>query len=173
MKENKGIVLNVGTASILLILLVFVMSVFSVLSIQASNNEWKLAQKTGCAVQSYYAADQKAEYMLCCVENILQNTSIEQLEDELKKIGETKEEPLNGMDNINLELVKDADFSGKGQKIGTLTYSIKEQEKSNLEVELTILANRKYEIEKWKIVREAWEQDEFEEGAELWDGMTE
>lgn len=173
MKENKGFVLNVGTASILLILLVFVLSVFSVLSIQASNHEWKLAEKTGDAVQDYYEADKKAEYMLCRVDAVLHSTSIERLESELKKIEETKEKSLKGLSNVNLELVKGALFSEKEKEIGTITYSIEEQENSSLEVELTIFANRNYEIKKWKIVREAWEQDDFEEGAELWDGMTE
>ena len=42
-----------------------------------------------------------------------------------------------------------------------------------MEVELTIFANRNYKIKKWKTVRESWEQNDFEEGAELWDGMTE
>ena len=173
MKEKKGFVLNVGTASILLILLVFVLAIFSVLSIQASNNEWNLAEKTGDAVQEYYEADKEAEYMLCCVDAMLHSTSIDRLEDELKKIEEKKGKKLKNLSNVQLELVKDASFSENEQEIGTLTYMIEEQEKSNLEVELAILGNRNYKIKKWKIVREAWEQDEFEEGAELWDGMTE
>lgn len=173
MKENKGFVLNVGTASILLILLVFVLSVFSVLSIQASNSEWKLAQKTGDSVQKYYNADQKAEYMLYRVDVILHSTGIEQLEDELKNIAEKEEKALKGLKTVNLELVKGASFSQEEKEIGTLTYSIEEEEKSSLEVELTIFANRNYKIKKWKTVRESWEQNDFEEGAELWDGMTE
>lgn len=173
MKENKGFVLNVGTASILLVLLVFVLSVFAVLSIQASNGEWKLAQKTGKAVQDYYEADQKAEYMLCRVDTILHSTSIEQLEEVLKNIEVTEEKSLKGLEHISLELNEGASFSETDQKIGTLTYSIVEQENSSLEVELTILANRNYEIKKWKTVRKAWELNDFEEGAELWDGMTE
>ena len=74
---------------------------------------------------------------------------------------------------MNLELDKEADFSEKEKEIGTLTYSIEEQKNSSLEVELTIFSDKKYKIKKWKTVREAWEQDDFEEGAELWDGMTE
>lgn len=173
MKEKKGFVLNVGTASILLIVLVFALSIFSVLSIQASNNEWKLAQKTGDAVQKYYKADQQAEYMLYLVEVVLHSTNIEQLENGIKNIEKTKGKSLKGLNNVNLELDKEADFSEKEKEIGTLTYSIEEQKNSSLEVELTIFSNKKYKIKKWKTVREAWEQDDFEEGAELWDGMTE
>ena len=46
MKERKGLLLSVGTPSILLVLLVFVLSVFALLSIRASANEQKLADKT-------------------------------------------------------------------------------------------------------------------------------
>lgn len=60
MEEKKGLSINVGASSIILILLVLSLSVFAVLSIKASNNEYKLAMKTARSVQEYYEADARA-----------------------------------------------------------------------------------------------------------------
>lgn len=173
MKENKGLVWNVGTASILLILLVFVLSVFSVLSIRASNSEWKLAQKTGDSVKAYYEADTQAEYMLCHVDTILKNTDMRQLDESIKELEKADDTQVKGLTDVSLKLEKGASFlEGDKKEIGTLSFAIKEQENSSLKVELQLFTDRSYEVKSWKTVRKAWELDDFEDGAELWDGTV-
>lgn len=56
--------LNIGGASILLLLVVFAMTVFAVLSMGASLQELKLAEKTRDSVKNYYIADSASEEML-------------------------------------------------------------------------------------------------------------
>ena len=62
MKERKGLVFNVGTPSILVILLVFVLCVFALMSIQASNNEKKLADKTGASTATISRVNRSLNY---------------------------------------------------------------------------------------------------------------
>lgn len=64
MEEKKGLSINVGASSIILILLVLSLSIFAALSIKASNNEYKLAGKTAQSVQEYYEADARALELL-------------------------------------------------------------------------------------------------------------
>ena len=70
MEEKKGFVFNIGTPSILVILLTFVLCTFALFSIRASNSVRKLADKTGDAVQEYYLADQKAVHALAYVDSV-------------------------------------------------------------------------------------------------------
>lgn len=59
--KNEKYHLNVGSASVLLLVVVFALTVFAVLSIRASYNELQMAEKNRDAVQIYYEADAKAE----------------------------------------------------------------------------------------------------------------
>lgn len=78
MKENKGLVMNVGTSSVILILLVFALSVFALLSIRASNSELQLTEKTGESIQEYYQADKEAQYALCYIKKIVEDFKVEE-----------------------------------------------------------------------------------------------
>ena len=67
MKENKGLIINVGTSSVALILLVFALSRFAILSIRASNSEVQLAKKTGESVQEYSIAESIFRSTICYI----------------------------------------------------------------------------------------------------------
>ncbi len=58
---NSRYHMNIGGASILLLITVFALTVFAVLSIRASYNEKQMAQKAREAVERYYEADARAE----------------------------------------------------------------------------------------------------------------
>lgn len=60
MNKGKGLHLNIGAASIILIMLVFALCTFAALSIKASNSEYKLAEKTARSVREYYEAEAEA-----------------------------------------------------------------------------------------------------------------
>lgn len=53
--------LNIGGASLLLLIVVFAMSIFAVLSIRASFHELQMAEKNRDAAEAYYLADAAAE----------------------------------------------------------------------------------------------------------------
>lgn len=53
--------MNIGAASVILLITVFALTVFAVLSIRASYNERGMAQRGRDAVERYYEADVRAE----------------------------------------------------------------------------------------------------------------
>lgn len=59
--ENSKYHMNIGGASVILLIAVFALTVFAVLSIRASYNEKQMAERGRDAVESYYTADTKAE----------------------------------------------------------------------------------------------------------------
>lgn len=59
--KNLKYHMNIGGASVILLIAVFALTVFAVLSIRASYNEKRMAERNRDAVESYYAADRKAE----------------------------------------------------------------------------------------------------------------
>lgn len=174
MKERKGLVFNVGTSSILVILLSFVLSVFALMSIRASNSEQVLAEKTGNSVKEYYAADRKAEYTVASIDAILKNTEVAYLEDAMEAIAYSKDEELTGVENVTVKLEKDAAFSDSAKKeIGTVSFECMVREECYLNVELTIYSDRSYEVSKWNTTQNTAGVYELEDGVELWDGNVE
>lgn len=171
MKENKELVFNVGTPSILLILLVFVLSTFAILSIQASDSEWKLAEKTGESVKTYYAADEKAEYVLCYVDAILQNTDAEYLEDGLVGMEGNAAKDIEGLENLKVNIKDRVVFEEKKKnEIAEVAYDIVVKEGTKLQVELQLFSDRSYDITSWKIKQEELGVYDLEDNIELWDG---
>lgn len=53
--------MNIGGASIILLLIVFALTIFAVLSVRASYHELKLAEETRRSVEAYYTVDSLAE----------------------------------------------------------------------------------------------------------------
>ena len=171
MKENKELVFNVGTPSILLILLVFVLSTFAILSIQASDSEWKLAEKTGESVKTYYAADEKAEYVLCYVDAILQNTDAEYLEDGLVGMEGNAAKDIEGLENLKVNIKDRVVFEEKKKnEIAEVAYDIVVKEGTKLQVELQLFSDRSYDITSWKIKQEELGVYDLEDNIELLDG---
>ncbi|MCI8409319.1 MAG: hypothetical protein HFJ09_08640 [Lachnospiraceae bacterium] len=173
MKENKGLVINVGTSSVVLILLVFALSVFALLSIRASNSELQLAKRTGESVQEYYEADKTAEYVLCYIQQIVENSKIEDLEKNLQNINGSGQKELDNLQNIELVLNDNVIFTGnKNDKLGTIEYSIFIEEKKHLKVSLGLYGDRSFSIETWCMVKETEEIEELGSDIELWDGFV-
>ncbi len=61
MKNKNEYHMNIGGASIILLLIVFALTVFAALSVRASYHEMRLAEKNGKAVEAYYSLDSAAE----------------------------------------------------------------------------------------------------------------
>lgn len=172
MKENKGLIINVGTSSVVLILLVFALSVFALLSIRASNSELQLAKRTGESVQEYYTADGVAEYALCYIQQVIENSKVEELEEKLKNIDVSGQEKLEKIQNMKLNLEDIVIFTGKPEdKLGTIEYAIPIREGIQLEVKLALYGDRRLSVEVWRMVKAAGDIEEFEQNVELWDGL--
>lgn len=173
MKENKGLVINVGTSSVVLILLVFALSVFALLSIRASNSELQLAKRTGESVQEYYEADRIAEYALCYIKQIVGNSKIEDLAKNLQNVNTSGQKELDNLQNVELVLNDNVVFTGnKKDKLGTIEYSVFVGEKKHLEVSLGLYGDRSFSIETWRMVKEAEEFEELGQDVQLWDGIV-
>lgn len=171
MRENKGLILNVGTPSVLVILVVFVLSVFSILSVGASANEVKLAEKTATSVKEYYEADQKAEYSLLYISNIIKESDLATLEENIVGLEAGKEEAIKGMENVNVKLDENAIFSsGEKKKIGTISYEFFVRNDSYLNVELSLFSDRSFDISKWNMTQTYAGTYELDDTVELWDG---
>lgn len=171
MEERKGLIFNVGTSSILVILLTFVLAVFALMSIRASNSEQVLAEKTATSVKEYYAADQKAENALCYVDVMLKGLEIEYLEDAIVSLEFSKDEDLARVENVTVQLKKDAAFTdGAKKEIGVVSYEYLVREGCYLNVELAIYSDRSYGVQKWNTTQTVAGVYELEDGIELWDG---
>lgn len=172
MKENKGLVINVGTSSVVLILLVFALSVFALLSIRASNSELQLAMRTGESVQEYYTADAASEYALCYIQQIVESSKIEELEEKLKGINVSGQKELEKLENVKLDLEDIVIFTGKPEdKLGTIGYTIPIREGIQLEVNLALYGDRSLSVELWRMVKAAGNIEELEQDVKLWDGL--
>lgn len=67
--------MNIGGASIILILVVISMCIFAILSVRASYNELKLARNSRDYVEEYYRADAKAERFVAGISKMLSEGS--------------------------------------------------------------------------------------------------
>lgn len=173
MKEKRGLIVNVGTPSILVILVVFVLAVFAILSIGASSNELKLAAKTGASVKEYYEADQKVEVSLCYLDKVLQDTEIEYLEQTLVGMEATNREDMKGLENVVVKLEKDAMFAkGKAKKIGTVSYEFLIRKDSYLNVSIALYSDRSYQVEQRNVSQTYAGSYELDDSVELWDGSV-
>lgn len=160
--EKKELKINVGGSSIILVILVFALVIFAVLSIKASNNDLKLAKKTAASVQSYYQADAKAEEILMklddCIEKAKTNNEEMTLKETLAKVDDT----------IKIEDTEEPIFG--------LTYEVQASDTSVLRVILKIDAANQmdevYQIQTWKIIQSDIGEYDFT-GFEFWDGSIE
>lgn len=175
MEEKKGFVFNIGTPSILVILLTFVLCTFALFSIRASNSERKLADKTGDSVQEYYLADQKAVHVLAYVDSVLETSEVEYLEETLVGAEAGKEESIAGIFGVKVKLEEHASFvigtEGTKRSIGQITYCYPVREGVDLQVALDIYNDRSYVIKQWSTTQAASDLLDLEDGGfELWDG---
>lgn len=73
-KETGSFRINIGAPSIILLLMVFALTVFALLSIRASYNELKLTRSSRESVVSYYQADALVERTRASIDEICAET---------------------------------------------------------------------------------------------------
>lgn len=142
MKKEVKVKWNVGMSLVILVIVIFTLSVFAVLSVKASNSDLVLAKKTREDMQSYYKADMEAERLLMQIDQILKNYY----------------DDLSGL-ALKVQLQERIGDMGKvvakTDKIGEITYQIPINKYAELEVALRydIEPDREkyYNITKWKI----------------------
>ena len=79
MKKSDDYHMNVGGASMILLLVVFALTVFAALSVRASFHEMKLAEKTKDAVQEYYAIDKAATEKMVAIEKAYKEYTVQSM----------------------------------------------------------------------------------------------
>lgn len=164
MKKNEGLIMNVGTASIILVLLVFILSMFGVLSIKASNHELRLAEKLGASVKEYYDADALGQRMLAEIDTIVQieannSTGDTFIENVTKKVKDVQ-------DLIGSESILSVDVEAENIQLKQISYVVAVREKAKLMVTLGFDEDNQYTIENWSVWQEAlgeYELDGLEE----------
>lgn len=162
MNKRKGFNMNIGTASIILVLLVFVLAAFSVRSIKAANSELRLANKTVLSIQEYYAADAEAENIIYALDGMMMSGDEKQWK---SKIGEMNRQ-FKEMYDLE-EIVMDK--SEEGNII--YSFAVKMGEMRKLQVKAEAAKEKKCHITEWRIVSERPEETyNLEDDVELWDG---
>lgn len=61
--QNQTSLIGIGIPTILTILLVVILTIFSVLTFSAAQADWQFSQKNAQTVSAYYEADAKAEQL--------------------------------------------------------------------------------------------------------------
>lgn len=160
MEKEREFKLNVGASSIILIIAVFALSIFAVLSVKASNSDLVLAKRTKEAIQAYYDADAKAEHVLMKIDQVLNNYYADMSGVALK---------------VQLQsIVEDSgQVEAQSDKVGKIAYQIKINENAFLEVEIRYNietgTNQYYDITKWKVNQSEIGEYDFSNFT-FWDG---
>ena len=155
MKQKDSFHMNVGGASMLLMLAIFALTVFAVLSLRASYHELKMAEKTKDSVEAYYKADSKAESIYSNIQDFIVS------------------EPLDLSINRDrmVEALKTECQVSFDEKGGLLTYTVPIDYNKFLEVKL-MLTNKtanKVKVYSWKMVTDT--SDDYDTGRnEFWNG---
>ena len=163
MKTNREFKWNVGGSLIILIIVVFALAIFSVLSIKASNSDLVLAKKTRDSVEEYYNADAEAEILLMKIN---------------QQLLEYRENPSGEVLKVRLQMVvgDTGVVDAKSDKTGSVEYSIKMNEYATLDVSLEYNVeednNTRYNVVKWA-VNQSEVGDPSYENSSFWDGTIE
>lgn len=154
--KKKEYHLNIGGASIILLLVVFALTVFAVLSIKASYHELKLSEKTREAISDYYKADGIAEEALSDLYN------------EYKKML-TNSTSIDAFDIAEILANK---YTISAEDAHNLTYVVQMDYNTILEVCIMLnpekSADKQFEIKSWRI----YEMEEmiYDDEIIIWDG---
>lgn len=151
--KNNGLRINGGISSVILILIVFALSVFAVLSVKSSNNELNMAKKSVYSVKEYYEADARAEEILSRIDKCLATGASLQ---EIKAINDS----IKILENNGI--------------VENIEYEVLIRDSTRLFVKLDIDhgLETKYSITDWKTEQEV--SDEYEIVIpDLWDGDIE
>ena len=153
--ENSKYRMNIGGASILLLIAVFAMTVFAVLSIRASYNELQIAEKNRDSVEAYYEADAIAESTYAALCDAWQAAGIQMRQDAAAVLGS-----VAGLD-------QDIIFEAAGE---VLDYFVKVDYNRTIQVTLHFSAEGCH-VAGWHMVAE--EIGSYNgEIVEVWDGVV-
>ncbi len=159
MKKKQELKINIGGSSILLIIVVFALAIFAVLSIKASNSDLVLAKKTRTAMNQYYAGDTVAEEYLAEIDKILQSAK--------------------NTDAIRSALEKfswEPTLESQSDMLGTISYEIELNEYATLLVALTYDLKQTegslYDVTTWKVNQGSLGEYDFN-NFQFWDGTIE
>ena len=155
--DQGGFRMNVGGPSIMLLLIVFVLSIFAVLSVRASFQEVRLTKQSGEAVQAYYAADSEAEEILS------------RIDESLKQLSKTSSISEGDLAKVFSDISVPVTVTGTD----LVSYQVPITEKAVLEVELKITPKeaKRFDITVWKMKVEeqaGYLEDEFEIWEPVW-----
>lgn len=170
--------MNIGGASIILLLVSIAMAIFAVLSGRASYHERKLAEKTVESVQNYYRADTKATEVFTLVNEVLKEfkqlsivqCSKEEFEDAFIQTYEIYQSDLLLKKEEAERAIEEIAEQGE-----TLTYIVPLDDTYDtiIRVELSLEngfhSSNSYQIVSYKMLRtenENYEEDEVQ----MWDG---
>ncbi len=159
MKNKQELKINIGGSSIILIIVVFALAVFAVLSMKASNSDLGLAKKTRAAMNQYYKGDTVAEEYLAELDKILQTAK--------------------NTDTIKSALEKfswEPTLESQSDMLGTISYEIVLNEYATLQVALTYDLKQTegsfYDVITWKVNQESLGEYDFN-NFQFWDGTIE
>ncbi|MDD5936961.1 MAG: hypothetical protein PUC65_15595 [Clostridiales bacterium] len=157
MKQKNSYHMNIGGASILLILAIFALTVFAVLSLRASYHEVKMSEKTRDTIEEYYAADAKAEEILMQI-----SETLKQQEGAIDF--SSLSEKLSGIDSLEIDEITHI-----------LTYTVSMNYNSTLEIKLKLPINARegVKVHSWRML--STEQGDYDDSGveDIWDGILE
>lgn len=155
MKQKNRYHMNIGGASILLILVIFSLTIFAILSLRASYHEVKMSEKTKTSVEAYYEADAKAEEILMQVSEAV--ISQENTLDLVQLVND-----LSTVENLEID-----------ESTHILTYIVSMDYNRTLEVKLQLpkKSKDKITIYSWKMI--STEQGDYVDSGmeDIWDGL--
>lgn len=167
MEKKQEFKVNVGGSSIILIIVVFALAIFAVLSIKASNSDLVLAKKTREAIKEYYMADSQAEEYLAEIDQVLQ---AEKEDRTVMESGQKDPDLLQTrLETLSFQPV----LKEEGKEQGTIAYEVTINDYATLQVELTYdlsgTRDSLYDIKTWKVRQEDIGEYDFTD-FEFWDG---
>lgn len=153
--------MNIGSASIVLLLMVFALTVFALLAMKASYQELKRSEKVRDSVEEYYAADAKSEESLAF--------AIEKMNEAIEKGKEGSQEALAYFDE-EINQYEDYSFDKNSQ---ILTFITPFDYNKHIETQFFI---EKDFTSYWMISHKILvlgQEDYNQEELDLWDGIIE
>lgn len=155
--KKQDFQMNIGGASILLVLLVFALTVFAILSMKASYHELKMSEKTRDSVEQYYEVDAKSEEALLSIQEVMYDAM--------------KQTKVTEIEYLKNEIAKDEYFTFD-ENSHVLTCLIAVDYNKTVETKLKIADNFKdgYEILSHKLLvneSDNYDNDEID----IWDGV--
>lgn len=119
--------MNIGGASIILLLIVFALTIFAALSVRASYHELKLAEETRRSVETYYKADAMAE--------VIKDGICSSFKDHVENGG--------ALETFTYESYKCVD--------GVMKYSVTAGESNTLNVKLLLSRDGSVTVSEWRL----------------------